>query len=136
MIKKTILKTLFTVILAAGLSLSLAQAGIRLPSIIGDNMVLQRNQENPIWGWADAGQEATITFAGQSVSAKADASGKWTVKLAALKTSTKGREMKITVGAESKILKNILVGDVWICSGQSNMAFRVGNNYTAAHHNL
>ncbi len=129
--KLSLLKSTLTALIATGLSLSITQAELRLPAIIGDNMLLQRNQENPIWGWADAGQEVKVEFAGQSVSGKADASGKWTVKLAALKASDQGRDMKITVDDESKTLKNILVGDVWICSGQSNMAVAVASAYDA-----
>ncbi len=129
--KISFLKSTLAALIAAGIALSTAQAELRLPAIIGDNMLLQRNQENPVWGWADAGQEVKVEFAGQSVSGKADAAGKWTVKLPALKASPDGREMKITSGGESKTLKNILVGDVWICSGQSNMAFAVASSYDA-----
>jgi len=118
-------------IAAATLTLFPCYAGLRLPSIIGDNMVLQRDQKDSIWGWADPGQSVTVEFAGQSVSGKADASGKWKVQLAPLKTSAEGRSMKITAGGESRTLKNILVGEVWICSGQSNMQFAVTQAYNA-----
>ena len=104
--------------------LSAARAEIKLPAIIGDNMVLQQKQSNPIWGWDAPGTEVTVSFAGQTKSAKADAKGKWTVKLDALPANAKPATMTIK-GSDSRVLKNILVGEVWICSGQSNMQWNV-----------
>ena len=104
--------------------LSAARAEIKLPAIIGDNMVLQQKQANPIWGWDAPGTEVTVSFAGQTKSAKADAKGKWTVKLDALPANAKPATMTIK-GSDSRVLKNILVGEVWICSGQSNMQWNV-----------
>jgi sialate O-acetylesterase len=104
--------------------LSAARAEIKLPAIVGDNMVLQQKQANPIWGWDSPGTEVTVAFAGQTKSAKADASGKWTVKLDALPANAKPTTMTIK-GSNSRVLQNILVGEVWICSGQSNMQMNV-----------
>ena len=104
--------------------LSAARAEIKLPAIVGDNMVLQQKQANPIWGWDAPGTEVTVAFAGQTKSAKADASGKWTVKLDALPANAKPSTMTIK-GSNSRVLQNILVGEVWICSGQSNMQMNV-----------
>jgi len=105
---------------------SLATADVRLPKIFGDNMVLQQEAEVPVWGWAGAGQEVAVTFCNQSQSTKADETGKWTVKLEALKA---GGPFEMTVKANNTItLKNILVGEVWVCSGQSNMYFPVLNS--------
>ena len=119
-------------------------AELKLSSIIGDNMVLQRDMDKvPVWGWAAAGTDVKVEIAGQSLSAKAGDDGRWEVKLAALKTNAKGLEMKITAGSESVTLKNILVGEVWVCSGQSNMGFAVQSSYdgdlealTANHPNI
>ena len=61
-----------------------ARAELKLPAIIGDNMVLQQKQANPVWGWDTPGTEVTVTFAGQTKTAKAGADGKWTVKLDAV----------------------------------------------------
>lgn len=84
--------------------------------------VLQRDMAVPIWGWAKPGTQVTVTFAGQSKEAKADGDGKWMAKLDALKASVEPREMKVTLGSgESATVKDILVGEVWIASGQSNM---------------
>ena len=101
-------------------SATVASAAVKLPAVIGDNMVLQRGQSVPIWGWADKGEEVTVAIAGQSVAAKADDNGRWQVSLAKLETGGP-LEMTVKSPAGSLTLKNILVGEVWICSGQSNM---------------
>jgi sialate O-acetylesterase len=95
-------------------------ADVKLPSIFSDHMVLQREVEAPVWGWADAGEKVSVSFAGQTKSTTADPAGKWSVKLAKLPASTKPQELKVK-GNNEITLKNVLVGDVWICSGQSNM---------------
>ena len=107
-----------------------ARAELKLPAIIGDNMVLQQKQANPVWGWDSPGTEVTVTFAGQTKTAKAGADGKWTVKLDAVPANAK--PAKITIkGSSSKELKNVLVGEVWICSGQSNMGFNLSSVWDA-----
>ncbi len=105
-------------------------AGLKLPTIIGDNMVLQRDQELNIWGWDEAGQEVSVSFAGQTVKGKANDKGRWQVVLKPLKTNAKGQAMVVSGSGGQKItVGNILVGEVWLCSGQSNMAFTVGRSY-------
>ncbi|QDT41805.1 hypothetical protein Pan241w_18690 [Gimesia alba] len=100
-----------------------AQAEIKLPAIIGDNMVLQQGQKNPLWGWAEPGEKITVTVDGQSHTATADDKGKWKVTLDPLKV---GGPYEITIkGKDAVTLKNVLSGEVWICSGQSNMAWTV-----------
>jgi sialate O-acetylesterase len=104
---------------------SLAAAEVKLPAIIGENMVLQRGQDVPIWGWADKGEEVTVAIAGQTVAAKADANGRWKVVLAKLDAKAP-LEMTVKGSSGSAItLKNILVGEVWFGSGQSNMELPV-----------
>lgn len=100
-----------------------------LHKIFTDNMVLQRDMQVPVWGTSDAGDRITVSFSGQTKEAVADKDGKWLVKLAPLNVSATAQTMTIT---SSKItqspalqIKNILVGDVWLCSGQSNMAFQL-----------
>ncbi len=96
-----------------------AAAEVQLPKTFSDNMMLQRDQPVRIWGWADAAEEVTATLAGQSATTKADALGQWTVSLPALK---EGDGLELTVkGGNRIVLKNILIGDIWVCSGQSNM---------------
>ncbi|MGY8643273.1 MAG: sialate O-acetylesterase, partial [Verrucomicrobiales bacterium] len=120
------------VALAAVLPAGSTMAELKLSSIIGDNMVLQRDLDNvPIWGWADAGTEVTVEFAGQKVSGKAGDDGRWEVKLAKLAMSAKGQAMNIKAGGDSITLKDILVGEVWVCSGQSNMQWATGQAYDA-----
>ncbi|MCX5684292.1 MAG: sialate O-acetylesterase, partial [Planctomycetota bacterium] len=100
------------------------QADVKLPAIIGSNMVLQADMKAPIWGWADAGEKVTVTLGDQKVEATADAAGKWQVKLAAMKAGTGPLEMTVA-GKNTLKLDNILVGEVWVCSGQSNMEMSV-----------
>ncbi len=97
------------------------QAAIKLPAIIGDNMVLQQGQRVPIWGWADKGERVTVSIAEQTVAAKADGDGRWRVTLEKLST---GKPLEMIIkgsSGEVRKLNNILVGEVWLCSGQSNM---------------
>ena len=100
---------------------SLSFAEVKVPSIIGDGMVLQRELPVPVWGSANPGESVRVSFDGQSVSAKADTSGQWMVNLAPLQASKTGREM-IIKGSNTLTIKDVLVGEVWLCSGQSNMA--------------
>lgn len=96
-------------------------AAIKLPALIGDNMVLQRDQRVPIWGWADRGEQVTVSIAGQTHAAKTDSEGRWRVTLDKLQI---GEPLEMIVKGSSgdeRRLKNILVGEVWLCSGQSNM---------------
>ena len=112
--------------LVAGIALliaaapQIALAEVKLPQVIASNMVLQRNMPVPIWGTADAGEKVTVTFCGQSKSAAADAKGAWKVTLDKLKTNAKGATM-VVKGSNTITLSNILVGEVWVGSGQSNM---------------
>jgi sialate O-acetylesterase len=108
------------IFLSALLAISLqTSANIRLPKILSDNMVLQRNKPITLWGWADANENITVTFKQQTKSTKADKSGKWTVTLS---SETAGGPFNLTLkGKNSITLSNILIGEVWVCSGQSNM---------------
>jgi sialate O-acetylesterase len=117
------MRTLALASLLAGLAFT-AQAEIKLPAIIGDNMVLQQKQTNPLWGWDTPGTEVTVKFAGQTKTAKAGADGKWTVKLDGVPANAKPATISIQ-GTTKKVVKNVLVGEVWVCSGQSNMQWSV-----------
>jgi sialate O-acetylesterase len=103
-----------------------ARSQVKLPSIIGDGMVLQQGMSVPVWGWDTAGQTVTVSFAGQKQSAKAGQDGRWQVKLKAMKSSAKGRSLKVS-GSNKVSVKNVVVGEVWICSGQSNMEWRLAS---------
>ena len=97
-------------------------ADVRLPAIFGTHMVLQQDIKIPVWGWADAGEAVTVTLGDHTSSTTADANGKWRVDLAPMPTGT--APLSLTVAGKNTIkLDDVLVGDVWICSGQSNMEF-------------
>ncbi len=98
----------------------LARADVSLPKVIDSKMVLQRDKAVPIWGWADPGEEVTVEFAGQVKKATPDATGKWMLKLDPMPASAESRTM--TVKGKNQIkLDDVLVGEVWLASGQSNM---------------
>ncbi|HAU36320.1 MAG TPA: sialate O-acetylesterase [Phycisphaerales bacterium] len=107
-----------------------ARAGVRLASVFGGNMVLQRDMPLRIWGTAAAGEKVTVSFAGQTQTATAEASGKWQVRLEPVPA---GGPHVMKVSGENEItLNNVLVGEVWLCSGQSNMLFEVREGRDAA----
>lgn len=106
-------------------SLTSAYGEVVPSSLFTDHMVLQRGMAVPVWGQADAGESVKVEFAGQSQTTTADAEGKWMLRLASLEASKLGRQMRIS-GRNEVVLKDVLVGEVWICSGQSNMQFGSG----------
>lgn len=102
---------------------AIVQADVRLPKVFGDSMVLQQKTPAAIWGWADKGEEVTVSLGESSVSGKAGENGKWMVKLP---TPAAGGPYELKVKGKNEIvLKDVLVGEVWICSGQSNMEWTV-----------
>lgn len=107
---------------------SALQAAPKLPGFFTDNMVLQRDKPVRIWGLADAGEKVTVDFAGQQVSAVTGDNGRWQLALAKLDASSESRELKVSSDKSdtSLVLSNVVVGDVWLCSGQSNMEFALG----------
>ncbi|MHC4166791.1 MAG: sialate O-acetylesterase, partial [Planctomycetota bacterium] len=104
---------------------------LRLPKIFGDHMVLQRDLPVVIWGRADAGEEVTVEFAGQTRSSRADGEGRWRVKLAPLEAATNGARLTARAEDEAVAFEDVLVGEVWLCSGQSNMEWTVANSNDA-----
>jgi sialate O-acetylesterase len=106
-------------------------AQLRLPALISDHMVLQAGEADPLWGWAPAGTAVRIDFTdghGKNLAhadATADAAGKWTANLPALTSGTTGR-LQITAGSETRTIGDVLVGENWLCTGQSNMGYMVG----------
>ena len=101
-----------------------AGAQVKLPAVFSDGMVLQRDLTVPVWGWSDAGDVVTVSFAGQSKKATADQDGRWRVDLDAMKASAEGRTLTVSGKSETRVA-DVLVGEVWICSGQSNMEWRL-----------
>ena len=112
------------------LSIIPASAIIKIPGILGDNMVLQQGEPVPVWGWAAKGEKVTVSFHGKTVSTQADKDGKWRVDLPAMKANAKESDLTIKGSNEIK-LKNVLVGEVWLCSGQSNMEWSVARSGNA-----
>ncbi|MCG3147054.1 MAG: hypothetical protein PCFJNLEI_00490 [Verrucomicrobiae bacterium] len=102
-----------------------AHAAVTVAPIFGNSMVLQRDQPVPVWGRASPGESVTVEFAGQKVSTKADAAGKWKVALAALPANATPQELTVTGSGAPTVFKDVLVGEVWLCSGQSNMAWEL-----------
>lgn len=116
-------RVVIAVVLALGLLVH-ASAAVKLPGLIGDNMVLQRGLPLKIWGWAEAGEKVTVSFRGQEAEATANDQGQWLATLPAVTEAGGPYEMTIA-GQNSLTLKNVLVGEVWVCSGQSNMQWPV-----------
>lgn len=102
------------------------QAKVTIASIFSDNMVLQRNVQIPVWGSADANEKITVQFHNQTQTTKADKNGKWMVRL---QNENAGGPFTLKITGKNTIqINNVLVGEVWICSGQSNMEWTVGQS--------
>lgn len=106
---------------------SVLHAETRLPSIFGDHMILQRGKSTPVWGTAPAGQAIEVHFSGQTQKTIADSDGHWKIELQDLAENAEGATLKV-VGDETHEFVDVLVGDVWLASGQSNMAMTVGKS--------
>ncbi len=101
-----------------------ASAAIRLPALISDHMVLQADASAPLWGWADAGEKITVQIAGATATTIATQEGKWQIKLPPLKASSAAQTLTIS-GSNTLTIQDVLIGEVWLGSGQSNMAMTV-----------
>ena len=112
------------VVAASGLfPVASLHAGLKLPDIVSSHMVLQQKRTNPVWGWDTPGTKVIVAFAGQTQSAVAGPDGKWAVKLAAVPANSQTQTLTISNGVKKIEIEDVLVGEVWLCSGQSNMAF-------------
>jgi sialate O-acetylesterase len=100
-------------------------ADVEMPALFGDHMVLQQDAALPVWGAADAGERVTVTVGSSTGSAVADTDGKWMVKLTPLPAGTTPLTMTVA-GKNTLTFQDVLAGDVWIYSGQSNMEFGLG----------
>lgn len=105
-------------------------SAVRLPAILSDHMVVQAEIPVPIWGWADAGEEVTVTLAGKVAKTKANDDGKWQVRLAPIAKTSESQTLAVQ-GANKIIINDVLVGEVWLGSGQSNMAMLVQSSLNA-----
>ena len=113
---KYLIKYLFIIITITS---AVTFAEVKLPKLISDGMILQRDTKVTIWGWADPNEKVDVTFVGKNYSAKANENGEWKIILPVMKAGGP-YEMHIK-GSNEITIKNILIGDVWVCSGQSNM---------------
>ncbi len=120
------IQTLLAALLLAPLA-ALHAADLTLAGVFTDHAVLQRGQAVPVWGWAAPGEAVTVEFAGQKMTEKADANGQWRVRLDPMPASAEGRELVVqsATGKQQARVADVVVGDVWLCSGQSNMHFQM-----------
>jgi hypothetical protein len=107
-----------------------AAADVRLPAIFSDHAVLQRDSAVTVWGWADSGEAVTVTIGGQTKTASPGDGGKWTVKLD--KLAAGGPHTLTVKGKNTLVVNDVLVGEVWLASGQSNMGFKMNRVKDAA----
>jgi sialate O-acetylesterase len=114
------------VFMASLLAASAARADVKPAVLFGDHMVLQQSMSVPVWGTADPGEQVTVAFGGQTQAATAGPDGKWMVHLADLKA---GGPLEMTIAGKNTItIKDVLIGEVWLGSGQSNMTFPVSKS--------
>lgn len=123
------LRGICCLVAVAGVSIA---GELRMPSVFSDHMVLQRDRALPIWGRADPGAKVRVTFGSQTKTAMADAEGRWRVELSPLAASSEGRVFAVAsehpAGGERVEFGDVLVGEVWLCSGQSNMELPLGGS--------
>lgn len=98
---------------------------LRFARIFTDHCVLQREMSVPVWGWTETGSQVTVEFAGQKKTATADGNGKWLIRLDPMKASRESRELRVSSAGQSVTLQDVLVGEVWLASGQSNMGWPI-----------
>ncbi|MDR2756864.1 MAG: 9-O-acetylesterase [Planctomycetaceae bacterium] len=124
-------KFVFDFVVVLGIAVTLLfvsdlRADVRLPEIFASDMVLQREMKVPVWGWAEAGEKVTVSFEGQTVATETGNDGRWSVQLEPLKA---GGPFTLTVKGKNEVkLENVLVGEVWLCSGQSNMEWTMSRS--------
>src|SRR5277367_3311575 len=105
-----------------------AQADLKMPAIFGDHMVLQQDMPVPVWGTASPGEAIAVNVAGHTAKTVAKGDGKWEVKLPPLAGSPQAMTM---TGSNTLTFQDVLIGEVWLCSGQSNMEFTLRNAHNA-----
>ncbi len=126
--KRHVLAALSMLVVLASQSCASPQSqgeALRLPALFGDGMVLQRGAEVPVCGWAEPGVDVTVQLDRIRFSTQADAAGTWHLRIGPFEATGKPLRMIVTAGKVTKIYQDILIGDVWLCSGQSNMEWPV-----------
>ncbi len=121
--------SVFIVFFVFGVAMvSALRAEVKLPAIFGDHMVMQQDQKIPVWGWADPGEKVAVTFGAVSSATTAGADGKWRIDLPAVSPGTPPGTLVVN-GKNTVTFSDVLVGDVWMCSGQSNMVYGLRHSY-------
>ena len=115
---------LFTTFAIAGFFSVFVRAEVRLPAVISDHMVVQAAVSVAIWGWAEAGEEVAVSLAGQTQTTTTGADGKWQVRLGKLKATSEPQTLTVK-GRNTLIVQDVLIGEVWLASGQSNMEMQI-----------
>jgi len=127
---KTYTKTCSLLFWISLVACNIASAEVRLPRFFSDNMILQQNQTNAIWGWADPGEEVVVHASWEATtSTVTDNAGRWKVFLETPSHGT-GHSLRVA-GSNTTIIKNVALGEVWLCLGQSNMGWSVQNSFEA-----
>ena len=118
-----------SILLATGFTLSALglHANVKMPAVFGDHMVLQQDGKIPVWGWAEPGEKVTVTVGSDTADATAGTDGAWRVDLAPLPTNATPVTMTVA-GKNTLTFQDVLVGEVWLASGQSNMSFTLSWN--------
>src|SRR5690349_18736361 len=114
----------WSALLLSLMAIQTALADVRVSNVFGSHMVLQRRKPVPVWGWADPGEKVTVSFNSQTKSIKAGKDGKWTISLDPMEA---GGPYQMTVAGKKNTVSfdDVLLGEVWICSGQSNMEWQL-----------
>ena len=110
-----------------------ARGDVRLPGFFTDHMVLQQQKPIVVWGWADAGESVTVALGTDEVTTMADSAGKWRVQLPAVEASSHPHTLTVKGKTNERSLTDVLVGEVWLCSGQSNMEWTVASSQNRQH---
>ncbi len=114
------------VVALTSLALSEAQAKLELPRVFGEGMVVQRDKPAPVWGWGDPGDSITVVFNGQTKTTPVGGDGKWLLALDPMPANAKPQALTVKGKQDALTFQNVLIGDVWLCSGQSNMESAAG----------
>ncbi|MDG2401157.1 MAG: sialate O-acetylesterase, partial [Akkermansiaceae bacterium] len=122
------MKRVYTALLLTALPLL---AELKLPNFFSDGMVLQRDTTAKVWGWTEPNAPVKLSFAGEDHGTRADQNGDWEIVLKGLKANAKGSQLLVEAAGSKKVIKDVLVGEVWLASGQSNMEWRVSGSANA-----
>ncbi len=127
---KSVLAALFFCLISCS---SPVFAEVKLARLFSDHVILQRQKPIPVWGWASANESVKVSLGGQNQTATADSAGKWTVIFAPIEATGESLELKVAAKSGTLTVKDVLIGEVWLCSGQSNMEWTVkqADNFAA-----